>query len=253
MDERIPVFQSIGEVSAQTWKKLSGEKIYFGHQSVGANILEGVHDVMKDNPQIELNVVETTDPIAFNKPAFGHSRVGKNTDPQSKCRAFSDVLNQGVGSNVDIALLKFCYVDVTTNTDVDTVFEEYKNTITNLKQKFPHLVFIHLTLPLTTIETGIKASIKKIIGMKLDGYDENIKREDLNTQLRTEYGKKEPLLDIAQLESTYPDGTRSTFSVGGRIYSSMVPEYTDDGGHLNAKGRRIVAEQLLVVLANQAQ
>lgn len=253
MDGKKPAYHSVREVSASTWKSLSGKRIYFGHQSVGANILEGMRDVMEENPQIELNLVEMTDPSVFNTPAFAHSKVGKNTDPKSKCRAFSDLLNRGIGSKIDIALLKFCYIDVTTSTDVDEVFQEYRNTVASLRQKFPHVVFIHLTVPLTTIETGIKASIKRIIGMKLNGYDENIRREELNTKLRAEYGKKEPLLDIAQLESTYPDGTRLTFTAAGRTYSSMVPEYTDDGGHLNQKGRRIVAEQLLVLLANQAQ
>jgi lysophospholipase L1-like esterase len=30
---------------------------------------------------------------------------------------------------------------------------------------------------------------------------------------------------------------------------SLCPEYTEDGGHLNAVGRKTVAEQLLVFLA----
>jgi lysophospholipase L1-like esterase len=32
----------------------------------------------------------------------------------------------------------------------------------------------------------------------------------------------------------------------------MVPEYTDDGGHLNEKGRKRVAEQMLIILAEVA-
>jgi len=32
----------------------------------------------------------------------------------------------------------------------------------------------------------------------------------------------------------------------------MLPQYTTDGGHLNEEGRKIVAEQLLIVLAELA-
>jgi lysophospholipase L1-like esterase len=54
---------------------------------------------------------------------------------------------------------------------------------------------------------------------------------------------------MAAVESTYPDGRPCTFRVAGRTYESLVPEYTTDGGHLNERGRRAVAAQLLVFLA----
>ena len=65
-----------------------------------------------------------------------------------------------------------------------------------------------------------------------------------------EYKEKEPIFDIATIESTYTDGTRSNFVKNGKIYYIMVPEYTYDHGHLNKVGRKRVAEQLLIFLAN---
>ncbi len=59
-----------------------------------------------------------------------------------------------------------------------------------------------------------------------------------------------PFFDIAKIESTFPDGTRSTFTKDGKTYYSMVPEYTHDGGHLNEMGRKKVAKQFLLLLAN---
>ena len=44
-----------------------------------------------------------------------------------------------------------------------------------------------------------------------------------------------------------------TFTKDGENYYSLVPDYTDDGGHLNEKGRKIVAEQLLILLANLSE
>ena len=42
----------------------------------------------------------------------------------------------------------------------------------------------------------------------------------------------------------------NTDAHGLKIYYSMAPEYTTDGGHLNETGRKRVAEQLLIFLAN---
>jgi lysophospholipase L1-like esterase len=252
MEEKTIQFPSIKDVSASSWENLAQKKIFFGHQSVGNNILEGIRDVMKENPRIKLNVVETIDPAALNAPIFAHSKVGKNTDPKSKIDAFADILDRGIGSKVNIAFLKFCYADATENTDIDKVFDNYQKAILELKKKYPQTTFVHITIPITTVQSGIKAFIKKTIGRSIDGYDKNIKRELLNERLRRYYGTKDPIFDIAKIESTFPESTRSSFNKDGNTYYSMVPEYTYDGCHLNKKGRKLVAEQLLIFLANVA-
>jgi len=71
--------------------------------------------------------------------------------------------------------------------------------------------------------------------------------------LRHAYVGREPFFDLAKLESTFPNGSQSTFTKDGNIYAALVPDYTNDGGHLNEKGRRIVAEHLLVYLAQLSQ
>jgi hypothetical protein len=253
MDGKKNVFTSLKEIPETTWKKLSEKRIYFGHQSVGENIVAGIQDLMKENPSIKLNIVETTDPGEFKVPIFAHSKVGKNLYPESKCDAFADFMQKGIGDKTDIALLKFCYVDVMANTDINSVFDYYRNTISRLKGKYPKTIFVHVTVPLTTVETGKKVWIKKILGRPVYGYPDNMKRGQFNAELRKEFGGKEPIFDLAGAESTYPDGTRATFDNGGKTYYRMIPEYTTDGGHLNEKGRRLVAEQLLVLLADLAK
>ena len=61
MSEKANKLPSIKDVPNSAWKKLSQKKIYFGHQSVGYNIIDGIKDIMKEYPQINLNIVETTD------------------------------------------------------------------------------------------------------------------------------------------------------------------------------------------------
>ncbi len=239
----------IKSIPESAWQKLAEKKIYFGHQSVGYNIIDGLEQIKKETPQIKLDIVEIKDASKLSKPAFTHSEIGDNEDTHSKAQGFSEYMAKGIGSSADIAFFKFCYVDITRHSDVDKIFAEYKKTMESLSKKYPHSTFIHSTVPLTESETMVRSMVKAVLGKE----DNNIKRNQYNEMLRKEYGGKEPVFDIAQAESTHPDGTRSTFTKSGTTYYSMAPEYTDDGGHLNEQGQRAVAQELLLLLAKLAQ
>ncbi|MHC4582346.1 MAG: hypothetical protein ACYS14_12895, partial [Planctomycetota bacterium] len=75
------VLASIDDVPQEYWARLSGKRIFFGHKSVGYNIIDGIRDVLDERREIKLNVVETRDPAEFGAPVFAHSQVGRNTDP----------------------------------------------------------------------------------------------------------------------------------------------------------------------------
>lgn len=246
-------FPSLKDVPESAWEKLSQKTIYFGHQSVGYNIVDGIRDIMKVHPRIRLSIVETHNPEDLTVPMFCHSRVGTNKDPQSKIDAFADYMENGLADKVDIAFFKFCYIDVRAGTDAGGVFSDYKNTMTRLRTKYPDTAFVHVTVPHTIVQTGIKAGIKKIIGRPVHGYADNIVRSRFNEMLRSEYEGKEPLFDLAKRETTSLDGKQASFEEGGTTFHGIVPSYTFDGGHLDEAGRRIVAEQLLISLAILAE
>jgi len=237
-------------VPAESWQKLAQKRIYFGHQSVGFNIMAGVEDVLKENSRLMLSVVETCNPADFNRSLFAHSRVGKNHEPLSKIKGFATLMENGLGEKSDIAFFKFCNVDINSKTDVKALFNEYSKALASLKAKYPKAVFVHMTSPVRIVQTGIKVPLKKLLGKPIDGYDDNAKREEYNELMRKAYAVKEPLFDLAMIESTLPDGSRTTFTKEGREYAYLAPEYTKDGGHLNEKGRKIVGEQLLIFLAS---
>jgi len=242
-------FDSIKDIPDSVWQKLSKKKIYFGHQSVGFNIIDGIRDVMKEHPEIKLNIVETANSSDFKIGLIAHSRVGKNVNPSSKIRAFVDFIDQGIGKKADAVALKFCYVDIQPETDVDGLLDEYGRSVAELENKYPGIKIIHFTDPLTVNKTNWKSWIKKIIGRKDPwGYIANIKRNEYNQKIVEKYEGRELIFDIATIESTYPDGKRCSFNVKGKSYYSMVPEYSTDGGHLNKVGRKIVAEQFLILL-----
>jgi hypothetical protein len=94
---------------------------------------------------------------------------------------------------------------------------------------------------------SLKDRIKDLIG-KTNFYD-NRKRNQFNEMMRNEYSGKEPLFDLAKIESTYPDGKELTSIKDGKVQYTLIPDYTYDGGHLNERGRIMVAEKLLLFLA----
>lgn len=250
MEQKKTTYNSLKDVPDTTWEKLSKKTFYFGHQSVGYNILDGVQDIMNEYPQIKLKIVEGTDAADMAPGTLAHSTVGQNTKPKTKIDDFVGYIDGGIGKAADAAALKLCYVDILADAHPETLFREYGKEMEKIRSEYPGLTIIHFTAPLTTMQAGLKAWVKKIIGRPLGGSKENINRHTYNEMLRAKYKGKEPILDIARIESTFPDGTRSTFEVDGKTYYSMVPKYTNDGGHLNEVGRKKVAEQLILLLAN---
>jgi len=114
------------------------------------------------------------------------------------------------------------------------------------------VVFVHVTTPLVRVQGGPVASLKKLLGRAPGRYPSNFRRERFNELMRREYAAREPLYDLAAVESTRPDGSRETITLGGQKAFALYPGYTADGSHLNEAGRRRAGEELLVVLARLA-
>lgn len=239
----------LSKVPDSAWKSLSAKRIYFGHQSVGDNIIAGIGDIQAHDSRIALKISKLEKAGAIREPGFYHSYVGRNEDPKSKVDDFATKIESGLGDSADIAFFKFCYIDVNASTDVASLFRHYKSSIEKLKNKFPQVTFIHSTMPLVKLQDGPKAWIKKILGKPLSGMEDNLKRDEYNNLLISEYGGKEPLFDLAKAESTFPDGTRAVIAKNGKNFHVLVPGFTYDDGHLNDAGRIAVASALLPFLA----
>ncbi|RJP77245.1 MAG: SGNH/GDSL hydrolase family protein [Desulfobacteraceae bacterium] len=248
----VHVYGSIKEVPDTEWEKLSKKTIFFGHQSVGFNIIDGMQDIIKEYPRIKLtfSTLDKKDGVK-QEGLFVHSEIGKNRDPVSKINDFASIMNNAKGKKFDIVFLKLCFIDIDDQTNIHQLLQHYNKTMESLKSSFPKTKFIHLTVPLSYSKTTWKTWLKKIVGKKkIWEYDDNIRKNEYNDLLRQYYAAKEPLFDLATIESTLPDGTRSVFKSNGNTYHQLAPDYTFDEGHLNDIGRRIVAEQLLLFLVN---
>ncbi len=259
MKEKPTVYSNINDIPVTVWEKLSQKKIFFGHKSVGNNIISGIKKTMLNNQQIKLHIVETKDTADFGKAVFAHySNIGKNRYPLSKVEGFVKLMNDGLGDKTDIAFLKFCYVDVKSDTDIQNIFKKYRESIDKLKLQYPDMTIVHFTVPLlrkeqTGIIKSVKNFIKGLMGKKKENSfsnSHNVVRNKYNTLLVNHYGGKEPVFDIARLESTCPTGKREVFSYDAKEYYALSSEYTDDGGHLNENGQKYIAEHLLIFLVN---
>ncbi len=230
-------------------EKLTRRRVFFGHQSVGGNILEGVRQLSTQGSPAP-RIVEVSDPSTPLAPGtLAHAMVGHNEQPETKIAHFEKLMDGGMAKEADVAFFKFCYIDFNGTTDAKSLFEKYRTTLAGLKARHPGVTFVHATVPLTTVQRGAKAWLKELLGRPVWGLAENATRESFNALLRQTYAGKEPLFDLAALESTRSDGTSETYEFNGRLYPAMAPEYSDDGGHLNAAGQARLASAFITFLA----
>ena len=238
----------VSDVPADAWARLATRRIFFGHQSVGFNIMAGVDSVLKEHPEIKLRVLETSDPAQMKLAGLYHSRVGENGAPLSKIAGFEELSSSGV-ADAGIAFLKFCYIDITGETDPLALFATYQHAMDSLRVAHPGLTILHVTLPLQT-DWGAFFHYWRVFRNQLTTHRElNAIRQVYNEKLREAYGGREPIFDVARWQSIGPDGQEATVRYHGVQVPILSRAWTEDGAHLNAEGSRRIAEALLVTLA----
>lgn len=238
--------KSESTISDQAVARLMKMTVAFGHMSVGYDIGNGLTALQTiDKRLASVLVREVKDPAEIAGPGIYHFRNGPNGRPLEKCENFRQALEKGkLGERLDVALFKFCYVDIQPETDVQRLFDAYVKTVEEVRLRFPRLVIVHLTTPLMTHTSGLKSRVKNF----LKGDQGNIRRNRFNVMLMKKYGASEPIVDLAAVESTRPDGSRENFTWKGDEYNALWPGYTTDGGHLNDRGKRVAALEMVKVL-----
>lgn len=229
-------------------ERVAQQRIYFGHQSVGNNLLDGVRQLAA-KAGVPLRLAESPSASGVPPATLGHTPVARNGDPLLKLQSFEQAMGQQP-AGLDIALVKFCYVDISDGTDAKALFTRYRAAMDGLKATHPGTTFVHVTTPLTIAQSGLKAALKNLIGRVPYGVMENQRREEYNALLRQAYQGREPIFDLARVESIAPDGTAVAVEWKGVASPAMAPAYTDDGGHLNAAGKLRAARELISVLAS---
>ena len=219
--------------------------LFFAHQSVGQNILNGV-------AQLSAQRIKTTPLLALHPneplPGWVDLTAGQNGDPEGKIEAFVAAFERHPTFRPDLALLKFCFVDFQPATDVEQLFHHYERALRELEARHPETVFGHVTVPLTVYPTELKWRAFRLLGRGVWEDEANIRRAEFNQRLRSAFSA-DPIFDLSGAESLGPDGRRSLFEHAGQRYPALEPRYAEDEGHLNALGQQVVGTAFLRFVA----
>lgn len=222
--------------------RIARRKIFFGHQSVGADVVRGLA-ALADELRVSINIAETSRIEGGAEPCFAHARVGQNEDPASKLDEFSALLNGGLGDVIDLAMVKLCYVDVTRDTDTVELARHHDDTFDALARRHRGLRLLPVTVPLTTGFFGLRGAAAKLLGHNDPANPDNRARARYNDHLRRLYADRRELFDLAAVESGVPAPPP-----GGRPVPALSSRLTCDGGHLNRRGRKLAAVALVRTL-----
>ena len=234
-------------LTEQDWESLAERRIFFGHQSVGRDILAGVQRLVTAREGSRPALVESPEPARVRGPALVTARIGRNRDPESKTRAFEAALAGGFGDEDGaIAMYKYCYVDLMDG-DPAALFAGYAAGVERVRERHPGLTLVHVTLPLHRAPHGLVERVRSRFGSATETA-RNARRCRYNELLRQAFAG-EPIFDLARLESTRADGSTASSRLRGRSIDMLAPEWTEDGGHLVPAAQDRLAEQLLVLLA----
>ena len=237
--------EEVAPVNVMKYKEdlvaLSNARIFFGHQSVGRNLLQGLSD-LSEQAAVPLRVVKIENDGTGDQPGLFHTDIGKNRDPLGKLSEFSRLVSIPGQKPYDVALLKFCYEDIRADAKLVPLelVDEYAKQVTAIRVAQPGLRIIHVTSPLRADPLEWKTAIKRMIGRSTYEDADNQLRNAFNVELRKRFAG-DMIFDIAEIESTLPQGQRSAFTVGAETVYTLAAAYTSDGGHLSAVGRQHVA------------
>ena len=221
-------------------------RAFFGHQSVGNNILDGIRRIYPNAKIIAYDPLNTGD----QQHGLFHKKIGRNGNPRSKVSEFVECLRKPA-TPFDVALMKFCYADINAETDVKSVFEDYQVAIDTLSSDIPGTRILHCTVPLRTVRLGARSIVKRALARPVTAIEDNRRREALNDLIRSTFCGSGSVFDLAALESTSPDGSKCATRYRSTRIPTLDPQYSNDGGHLNSKGQTHVARRF-VQLINEA-
>jgi len=199
---------------ARKLEVIASRAIFWGHRSVGENVLRGLQRLMLAYPQSGLAVLETDRPSRVRPGVLAHALIGPGDyNARNKIRAFDSLMRGGMADAAQIAGVKLCFTDGDVQLDPAGVFMLYKETLEALKKRYPKVRFVHFTIPVTLYATEA----------------ENPSREVYNELLRREPAfKGDGMLDIAAWECQDAAGRCIRDGKGNRM---LRQEYTEDNVH----------------------
>jgi len=216
----------IDETLKQDLATLRGAHVFFGHHSVGQNILEGLA-VLSKEAGIDVSIEEAP--------------VGQNMRPLEKFEDFAKRGERNPDDGTQLMAMKLCYVDFNPRTDVDQLVEAYAAAVARVRKARPGVRVVHVAPALFARPVDMKSKLNRTLGRPVWEDQSNKKRLDFTSQVRARF-PNDPFFDLASVESTRPDGTAEQYEVDGQQVPMLWPGYSSDGGHLNDEGKLVAAK-----------
>ena len=198
----------------------TGRSVFFAHNSVGQNIIDGIR---------ALELVPILNDQQIGEAGVAEVYMGFNGDPAGKIDAFAELMDNG-GNKAQIAFFKLCYSDFEEGTDAAALFDKYSSVLAKLEEKYPGVAFVHVTAPLYDYNASWH----------------NAGRHAFNEKMRAQYGDR--VFDLAEIESVDASGNKALSRDG--VTPALSDDWSSDGGHLNDEGGKHMASELISFLAN---
>lgn len=222
-------------------RAVAAKKVWFGHHSVGVDMLEGVQALARS---------------ADVQVAIGEGPVGENGKPLDKIADFEREAIEGAGKDADVVAMKLCYADFTPTTNVAQLVDAYAQSVQRIRAARPGVRVLHITAPLTTRQEDFKSRVMRFLGRPVWGDEANLRRLEYAEALQARF-PGEPVLDLARVQSTRKDGGREMHLVSGnavpggrgRLVPMLWSGWSRDEGHLNDEGKRIAGRAFVGALA----
>jgi lysophospholipase L1-like esterase len=132
----------------------------------------------------------------------------------------------------------------------EQMVKDYRSMVDTLARDRPGLRLVHSTMPLTSLEQGRKALLKRTLGRPSAAELDNALRGTYNDALRGAFPQS-AIFDLAATESHAPGVEPALVTRDGKAWATLANELTTDGGHLNPGGQVLAARELLLALARQ--
>ena len=67
----------------ENMKTVAKAKVFFGHQSVGQNIVDGLSEIVKESGDTAFHIIDVHKTEQLPEFYFAHTKVGKNRKPET--------------------------------------------------------------------------------------------------------------------------------------------------------------------------
>ncbi|MBM4024189.1 MAG: LamG domain-containing protein [Planctomycetes bacterium] len=232
---------ALAEIIPQMYlDRARGLKVLFCHASVGGTIMNGMTarvGLASQNPQRYSIVRQENAEAAWFETNQGIVNISRTDWPRqgSKVRGFDHMirnLGYGQAGRVNVAFMKFCYIDWQPTTNVQRQWDEYRTVMEALAADYPHVTFVWWTTALNS--TG-------------DAGDVMERFNHLVREYCVRNGKV--LFDLADIESHDLQGNPCYSDVGAE---GLYAGYAVDGAHPTGIGQKRLASAMWWLLARIA-